>query len=91
MRQVTREIVDAFYNRVTRTIGNSSTDGKTLFLHGNAIAEWREDGLYITNARWFSVTTKERLNGLEGVSIFQKNGAWFLNGNPWDGSWIKIS
>jgi len=45
----------------------------------------------ITNAGWKSNVTKDRLNALpNGVSINQVRGEWFLNGNPWDGSWIKI-
>ena len=34
--------------------------------------------------------TKERLNGIPGVSISQKNFQWFLNGVLWDGSIVKI-
>jgi len=44
----------------------------------------------ITNAGWQSNTTKERLNGLSGVSIYQKNFQWFLNGKPWNGDWITV-
>lgn len=91
MRKVTTEIVRAFYAREARNIGNSSTDGNALFLHGNKIAEFRDGALWITNAGWSSNTTKERLNGLHGVSINQKNFTWYLNGKEWNGEWIKIS
>jgi hypothetical protein len=43
----------------------------------------------ISNAGWFSKTTKERLNGLYGVSISQKAGEWYLNGIKWGGHWIN--
>ena len=46
--------------------------------------------LSISNAGWESNTTKERLNGLPGVSIRQKNWSWFLNGEEWDGNWKRI-
>ena len=91
MRKITKEIVAAFMNHETRRIGNSSTDGMTLYLHDNAIAKWDEEGrLWVTNAGWESVTTKERLNGIPGVSIYQKNYTWYLNDRPWDGSWTLV-
>lgn len=91
MRKVTSQIVSAFYAGDKRTVGNTMTDGNAIYLHGNKIAEKREDGIYISNAGWSTVTTKERLNGLRGVSISQKNWEWFLNGEAWDGSWINIT
>lgn len=72
-------------------MSNTHTDGTALFLHGNKIAEWRGGELWITNAGWSSNTTKERLNGLPGVRIFQKAGQWFLNEAKWDGSWVKVA
>ena len=91
MRQVTTQIIDSFMSGESKKISNSQTDGKSLYLFNNKIAEHREDGLYITNANWMSNTTKERLNGLPNVSIQQKKGKWYLNGNEWDGSWIKVN
>lgn len=92
MRQITREIVAAFMMRETKRIGNSYTDGTTLYLHDNAIAKFDKDGrLWITNAGWKSNTTKERLNGLPGVSIHQRNYTWYLNDEPWNGDWVRIN
>ena len=91
MRKVTQQIVGAFENRYAAKLGNTHTDGKTLWLHGNAIAKWLDDGLYITNAGWRSNTTKERLNGLRGVNISQKNYTWYLNGKEWNGEWINVA
>jgi hypothetical protein len=90
-RKVTNSIVSAFISGNELKVSNSKTDGKSLYLFGNKIAEKRKDGLYITNAGWRSNTTKERLNALPNVSIYQKNGEWFLNGNSWNGEWIKIT
>lgn len=85
MRKVTEQMINAFINHEHKTVGNSHTNGTTLFLHGNAIA-WHEKGkICITNAGWFSNTTKERLNAIPGVSICQKKGDWYLNGNLWNG------
>ena len=41
--------------------------------------------LWITAAGWRSNTTKERLNGLNGVNIVQRDWQWYLNGEAWDG------
>lgn len=92
MRKITKEIVRAFMLRESRTIGNSHTDGQTLYLHGNAIAKYDEMGrLWITTAGWKSNTTKERLNGLPGVHVYQRNHIWYLNNHPWNGDWIRIN
>ncbi len=90
-KKVTTQICAAFIGGKTLTVGNSFTNGSQLFLHGNKIAEKGADGLYITNAGWQSNTTKERLNGLPNVSIYQAKGEWYLNGNRWDGKLTKIS
>ena len=90
MRKITREIVDAFQNSRSLKIGNSRTNGESLWLFDNKIAEIRRDGLWITNAGWDSATTKERLNGLSGVNIAQRGGNWYLNGWGWDGGWVNV-
>lgn len=68
MRKVTETIVDAFLGRTPANAGNSSTDGDTLFLHGNRIAWHGEQngaaGVFLTLAGWDTVTTKERLRGV---------------------------
>ena len=61
-----------------------------LKLHGNKIAAVCNSELWISNAGWFSKTTKERLNGLPNVLIHQFKGNWYLNGNRWDGKPICI-
>lgn len=90
MRKVTQEICSAFEQRRKRTLGNTHTDGDALFLHGNKIAEWRGNDKWITIAGWQTKTTKERLNGLAGVSLSQKNFQLYLNGHEWDGKWISL-
>ena len=91
MRKITREIVSAFMRRETKTIGNSRTDGTTLYLHGNAIAKHCLDGsMKITTAGWNTPTTRERLNGLPGVSVWVRRGQLYLNGEKWDGKWTEV-
>lgn len=95
-RQITIESCNAFMSarpfKKDNTIVEVAHGFVKIRLHGNCIAQ-REVGsneIEITNAGWFSTTTKERLNGLPGVSVCQKKGVWFLNGNEWNGEWISV-
>jgi hypothetical protein len=98
MRQITRDAVAAFnqlreFRRGNTRVARTEVDGfpeMSLYLHGNLIAIETPNGLHITSSGWSSVTTKERLNGLPGVHIQQKDFQWFLNGEHWDGSWITV-
>jgi len=66
MRKVTQEIVEAWARGDSLTSGNTSTDGQSIWLHGNAIA-WKTfdaDVIALTLAGYPTVTTRERLNGV---------------------------
>lgn len=95
-RKITVESCNAFMSARQFNKDNTSVsieaDTLIMRLHGNEIAR-RPVGsnkIEITNAGWFSTTTKERLNGLPGVSVCQKKGVWFLNGNEWNGEWVTV-
>ena len=95
-KKITIESVRNFLDGVTFKKSNMEVikEGKFYYLKlfGNKIAARSEDGrLWISNAGWFSNTTKERLNGLPGVMIHQKDWGWFLNGMAWDGKPIFIN
>ena len=98
MRKITIDAVNAFMNNKPFSRGNTKvnvykTDGVTILtLHDNEIAMKCHDTgkLTITNAGWFSKTTRERLNGLPDVSIKQKDYKWYLNGELWDGLWTEV-
>ena len=97
MRLITQQSVKAFNNAKKFNRQNMSVEVlpnvTILKLHNNAIAYRYNDPertLTIDNCGWFTPTTKERLNALEGVSIQQKNFVWFLNGKEWNGSNITI-
>ena len=94
MRDITNRARLAFNNGYNFKRDNTkviSENGKThLYLHGSRIATRDSHGVYITNAGYFTNTTKERLNGLSGVHIVQKNWEWFLNGEHWNGDWVKV-
>ena len=80
MRQITEQSIHAFLNAKTFNKSNTSIEVlpnvTILRLFHNPIAYLYNDPertLSITNAGWNSVTTKERLNALPGVSIYQSN------------------
>ena len=89
MRKVTKTIKSAFMRGDKCTVGNTRTDGKAIWLHGNRIVERREDGIYVNNAGWFSNTTRERLSAF--CNVYQRNFNWFINGEKYDGGWIKVA
>ena len=65
MRAVSKNIALAFHRGISSAIGNTTTDGQTVWLFGNKIA-WREKGkrLALTLANWPTVTTRDRLNAI---------------------------
>ncbi len=97
MKQITRESVNAFLNAERFSKSNMTVEVlpnvTILKLHNNPIA-YRyndpENTLCIQNCGWFSSTTKERLNALPNVSIYQKNFKWYLNGIEWGGELTEI-
>jgi hypothetical protein len=95
MRKITQESVKKFIERKPFKKGNMGVvidNGITyLELHGNRIAALLSDGrMWVSNAAWATNTTKERLNGLPGVNVVQRNWQWVLNGMPWNGKPIFI-
>lgn len=91
MRDVTKIVVSAFMQHKARKVGNTESTGERLYLHGNCIARWSGENVEVTNAGWRSATTKDRLNGIPGVSVYQKRGEWHLNGEEWGGEWKQIN
>ena len=97
MRQITEESIEAFMSATPFSKSNMSVEVKPnvtiLSLFGNEIAYKYNDPqntLSITDCGWKSNTTKERLNALPNVSIYQSSGVWFLNGEQWNGELIDI-
>jgi len=89
-RKITRMVCAAFMAQMSLRHGNSNTDGKSLFLHGNKIAKWENGKVWVTTARWDTVTTRERLNGLVNCSVDRHRGDLMLNGKQWDGEWTQL-
>ena len=96
MRKITEESVGSFL--VSSTYSKDNTEVMVglvdvwLLLHGHKIAHRnRKTGeLRITTAGWDTPTTKERLNGLPGVSVHHSKHQLYLNDLKWDGEWVTI-
>lgn len=89
MRQITKLAIAAFQTATPFNQANTTVlvVGQTveLRLHGNLIALRDSAGaLHVSSAGWETNTTKERLNGLPGVSVNQSKGQWYLNGRKWE-------
>jgi len=71
---------------------NTKVDSSGIYLHGNHIARDAGEGhVVISNRGWFTLTTKDRLNAIDNVSIYQKRGQWYLNGLEWNGDWVIVA
>ena len=94
MKKITEEACEAFENSRNFKKDNTKVICENgvveMYLFDNLIATKNSEGVKITNAGWFSATTKERLNGISGVSIYQKKYKWYLNGVLWDGKLTLI-
>jgi hypothetical protein len=94
MRQITQTTAKALINHKAIKLSNTQVvtydNVSKMYLHGNLIAVNDNGTISVSNAGWFSKTTKERLNGIQGVNIKQSKGLWYLNGAEWNGKLIKI-
>jgi len=96
MRKITQRIKTAFEAGKSLTIGNTRTDGQSVWLHGNKIVTrgpifGRHGGgasglVFATLAGWNTPTTRERVNGITGLDFHQVNFEARLNGEPIDPS-----
>lgn len=100
-RKITTAAITAFmagrpFNRDNTTVEKVGRN-LVLCLYGNIIAS-RDDfenmgiaaAIRVTHAGFPTNTTKERLNGIPGVSVYQRKGEWFLNGQKWNGDWTQV-
>ena len=85
MRKVTEQIKEAFEQGKPKKVGNTETDGQTVWLHGNAIVKRDFDGLVRWSlAGWNTPTTRERVNGIANAGVHQVNFEPVLNGEVID-------
>ena len=96
MRKVTEQIKNAFEQGTSLKVGNTETDGKTVWLHGNAIVKRDPDGLVRWSlAGWNTPTTRERVNGIANAGVHQVNfeailNAQIINSFDWFASNTKL-
>ncbi len=100
MRKETQKIMSAFLKGEKASAQRTNTDGHSVWLHGNLIAERGKSKLWFTLADWPTVTTRDRINGMLELSgsdyrVFQKNGTQFLtNGTDvrelGDSEWVSV-
>ena len=85
MRKVTEQIKQAFEQGKSKKVGNTETDGQTVWLHGNSIV--KRDGWGVVEwslAGWNTPTTRERINGITGAGVHQVNFEPVHNGQVID-------
>tara|TARA_R110002167_G_scaffold16916_2_gene65477 strand:- start:2745 stop:3077 length:333 start_codon:yes stop_codon:yes gene_type:complete len=83
MRKITQQIKQAFEQGESLKVGNTRTDGTSVFLHGNEIIRRDVSGLvFATLAGWNTPTTRERVNGITGMGFHQVGFVACLNGEP---------
>ena len=83
MRKVTAQIKQAFEQGEPLKIGNTRTDGTSVFLHGNEIIRRDISGLvFATLAGHNTRTTRERVNGIAGMGFHQVGFVACLDGEP---------
>ena len=96
MKKTTIATASAFMKDTPLVMGNTAVvfNGEVtqLQLHGSIIAAKIKGSneFTIDFCGYKTATTKERLNGLPGVSIQQKTGCWYLNGQLWESGERKI-
>jgi len=83
-----QQVIEAFENGRKAQGGNYFSDGLSLYLFGNKIAEHREGDIYFSLAGWNTTTTKQALNHLNNVSIHSSKGVIknfdsIINKNDW--------
>jgi|11BtaG_2_1085332.scaffolds.fasta_scaffold23165_3 hypothetical protein len=100
MRKITEQSIAAFnqnrdFKKSNMRVFTKDINGMLftcMSYHDNIIAfKDQETGVVsITNCGYETNTTKERLNGLRGVHIYQRNWIWYLNGKEWNGRLTEI-
>jgi hypothetical protein len=83
MRKATEQIKKAFEQGKSLKVGNTRTDGTSVFLHGNEIIRRDVSGLVLaTLAGWNTPTTRERVNGIAEMNFHQVAFEPCLDGQP---------
>lgn len=70
----------------------SLRDGESvrIFYHGNEIVRWYPNGVRLSNAGWFTVTTMARLRALQPHPVKGKKETWAVNGHRIGYGWTPL-
>lgn len=96
MRKVTSQIRDAWLAGRSKTVGNTTTDGSSVYLHGNEVIRLNGGGNSVQArlAGWNTPTTRERLKMVSenGSGRFtQRDFEPLLDGKPiCDRTWYDV-
>lgn len=91
MRKIEQQIGKAFNSGKKLSVGNTETDGKSVFLHGNEIIKRMKGHVYISLAGWPTPTTRSRINAITGAHTNQSRDEQYLDGKPIDcHAWYKV-
>ena len=84
MKKITKESVDAFLSKTNYKKQNMRIANSCMYLYDNKIA-WFDinNQLWIHHCGYRTRTTRDRLVALPNVHIVQRQGTWYLNGEPW--------
>jgi len=85
------EVIESFLIGKKKRKGNITTDGRSLYLFDNVIAIHKEDGMYVSNAGWDTLTTRKYLNMLPNVNLIRLKKQTYLNDMVWDGDFVKVN
>ena len=92
MRQITADACHALENGRDFRQSNTVVKNGSMYLWGNEIAQIASGQLYVTLSGYNTVTTRERLNGLHGVSVYSRNYQPYINGVAVDSNkWYRVT
>jgi hypothetical protein len=72
------KVLDAWYNGESKTIKNDRTDGKTITYYWTDIIGRDERGVYVQHGGFVTTATKNRINHLASVHVYQKDFDWYI-------------
>ena len=90
MTKIAKRVAEAWLAKKARSCGNTRTDGSTIWLYGRPIVTRTEGRVFVSLAGANTLTTRDRVNAIPGVSCHQERGIVYLNGKPWDGTWAEV-
>ena len=91
MRKVTEQIRIAWRAGKSKSVGNTTTDGSSVWLHGNKIIKVEDGEVFATFAGWHTRTTQDRLNGItDGHFHTHKFQPFFNDQRIHDDEWVFV-